>query len=97
MRPGGFWRFVMHGPDGVNYPNESIFVEVAKPEPIVFKHVSGPQFVMTITLAELAGKTKIGQRMRFESAAECERVKKVALEANEQNLDRLETLLAKMA
>ena len=97
MRPGGVWRFVMHGPDGVNYPNESTFVEVAKPERIVFKHVSGPQFEMTITLAEQAGKTKIGWRMRFESAAECERVKKFAVEANEQNLDRLETQLAKKA
>lgn len=22
MAPGGLWRFVMHGPDGVNYPND---------------------------------------------------------------------------
>jgi len=21
VRPGGVWRFVMHGPDGVDYPN----------------------------------------------------------------------------
>ena len=35
--------------------------------------------------------------MLFESAAECERVKRFAVEANEQNLDRLEAELAKMA
>lgn len=28
LRPGGNWRFVMHGPDGADFPNESVFVEV---------------------------------------------------------------------
>ena len=27
LRPNGAWRFVMHGPGGVSYPNESVFVE----------------------------------------------------------------------
>jgi hypothetical protein len=36
-------------------------------------------------------------RMVFESVAECDRIKKFAVEANEQNLDRLEAELAKMA
>jgi hypothetical protein len=35
-------------------------------------------------------------RMLFETAAECERVKIFAVEANEQNFDRLEAELAKM-
>ena len=25
FRPGGRWKYVMHGPDGKNYPNESVF------------------------------------------------------------------------
>ncbi len=97
MQPGGTWRFVMHGPDGVNYQNKSVFVEIVKPERIVFEHVSGPQFQMTIALAEQGGKTRITWRMLFESAAECDKVKKLAVEANEQNFDRLEAELAKMA
>lgn len=28
LRPGGAWRFVMHGPDGANYPNQSVFVGI---------------------------------------------------------------------
>ena len=24
LRPGGIWRFVMHGPDGVDYKNKSV-------------------------------------------------------------------------
>jgi uncharacterized protein YndB with AHSA1/START domain len=97
FRPGGTWRFVMHGPDGASYQNKSVFVEVVRPERIVFDHVSGPKFRMTIELAKQGGMARITWRMRFESAAARERVKKLAVEANEQNLDRLEAELARMA
>jgi uncharacterized protein YndB with AHSA1/START domain len=95
MRPGGIWRFVMHGPDGVDYQNKSVFVEVVSPERIVFDHVSGPHFQVVVTFAEQAAKTKLTFRMRFESVAECDKVKAFAVEANEQNFDRLEAQLAK--
>jgi uncharacterized protein YndB with AHSA1/START domain len=97
LRPGGIWRFVMHGPDGVDYQNKSVFVEVVNPERIVFDHVSGPRFQVVATFAEQAGKTTLTFRMRFESAAECDKVKAFAVEGNEQNFDRLEARLAKMA
>ncbi len=97
LRPGGAWRFVMHGPDGAHYQNHSVFVEFVPPERIVINHVSGPHFHLTITLAEQAGRTKLSWRMLFESAAECDKVKTFAVPANEQNLDRLETELAAMA
>jgi len=96
MRPGGIWRFVMHGPDGVDYKNESVFVEVVKPERIVFRHVSGPQFQLTATLDDLGGRTKLTWRMLFETVAECDKVKAYAVKANEQNLDRLEAELTQM-
>ena len=41
VRPDGVWRHTMHGPDGKDYPNKSIFVEVVKPERIVYKHAGG--------------------------------------------------------
>jgi uncharacterized protein YndB with AHSA1/START domain len=97
MRQGGNWRFVMHGPDGVDYKNKSVFVEVVKPERIVLQHVSGPRFQVTATFAEEAGKTKLTFQMLFETAAECATVKVYAVEANEQNFDRLEAQLATMA
>ena len=97
LRPGGAWRFIMHGPDGGNYPNESVFVEVVEPERVVFQHVSAPHFEMTITFAEEGGKTRIGWRQMFNSAGERERIARLAVEANEQNLDRLEAELKKMA
>src|SRR4051794_29231769 len=36
VRTGGTWHHTMHGPDGTDYPNKSIFVEVVKPERIVY-------------------------------------------------------------
>src|SRR5512138_1947517 len=40
MRPGGAWRITLHGPDGADYPSESVFVDVVRPARIVFRHVS---------------------------------------------------------
>jgi uncharacterized protein YndB with AHSA1/START domain len=98
LRRGGVWRFVMHGPDGVDYENKSVFVEVVKPERIVFNHLEPMhKFQVTAGFVEQAGKTKVTFRMLFESAAECDRVKVFVVEANEQNFDRLEAELAKMA
>ena len=28
FKPGGQWRFIMHGPDGTDYPNESRFTQI---------------------------------------------------------------------
>jgi uncharacterized protein YndB with AHSA1/START domain len=95
FRPGGQWRFTMHGPDGGNYPNESVFVEVTPSRRIVIRHLNPPHFTMTVTLSEERGKTHVEWHMLFESAEECERVKKYAAGANEQNLDRLEAELAR--
>jgi uncharacterized protein YndB with AHSA1/START domain len=97
LRPGGRWRFVMHGPNGADYRNESVFVEMVRPERIVLDHVSGPTFRLTMTLDEEAGRTRLTWRQGFESAAECANVRRFAAEANEQNFDRLQARLAAMA
>ena len=59
VRPGGVWTHVMHGPDGTDYPNQSVFKEVVYPERIVFAHggsrPGGPEanFVATWTFEAL--------------------------------------------
>ena len=35
VRPGGAYRIVMRGPDGVDYPNTGVYREVAPPERLV--------------------------------------------------------------
>jgi len=90
LRPGGRWRFVMHGPDGTDYPNESVFTEVVPPERVVFEHLSeGHHFVMTITFTAEEESTLVVWRQVFDTAEHGRRIAHIVTEANEQNLHRL--------
>lgn len=95
LRPGGAWRLILHGPDGVNYDNEKTFLEVSKPERIVFRHGHATHdFRMTMDFAVQDGQTRLTWRLLFDSPAEYAKVKNFVLEANEQNFDRLAAHLA---
>ena len=96
LRPGGVWRFIMHGPDGTDYKNESVFVEVAEPELLVFDHISPPRFRATVLFEDLGGKTKITFRQLFHLPEVYRRVKVYAVPANEENMDKLEAELARV-
>jgi len=91
LRPGGVWRFVMHGPDGVDYQNKVVYIEIVKPERLVYSHVSAPKFQMTVTFEEQGAKTKATARMLFESATLRDNVVKQfgAVEGLNQTLERL--------
>ena len=98
LRPGGKWSFIMHGPDKGNYYNECEFIEIDKPALIAWKRYSKPIFQVVAAFEETAAdKTNIIFRMLFTSADECNKVKKFAVDKNEENFDRLEIELAKMA
>jgi uncharacterized protein YndB with AHSA1/START domain len=98
LRPGGAWRSTLHGPDGIDYPSESVFVEVDPPARIVFRHVSVDHpYELTITLDEDGGGTRITWRMLHATAAQCAKVKPFVVEGNEQNFDRLAAELARTA
>lgn len=105
VRPGGIWKHVMHGPDGANYPNKSIFREVEKPERIVYSHGGGREhgpgahFVATWTFEALAAdKTRVTIRMVFPTTAERDLVVREfgAIEGGKQTLARLGEHLAAM-
>jgi uncharacterized protein YndB with AHSA1/START domain len=79
VRPGGIWRFVMHGPDGRDYQNRITYDEVVKPERLVYHHGDGDdvesvRFAVTVTFEDLGGKTRLVMHMLFPSAAERDRV-----------------------
>ncbi|MFK7694885.1 SRPBCC family protein [Paenibacillus sp. HJGM_3] len=93
FRPGGHWRFIMHGPDGTDYQNHNVFKDIVKPERIVFEHTASPHFVTTVLFEDLGKETKIHFRMEFDSAEECKEISKYAVEGNKETLDRLEALL----
>jgi uncharacterized peroxidase-related enzyme len=94
LRPGGAWRFVMHGPDGTDYEVAKRFVEVAPPAHVIFDHVEPMhRFRMTMAFADESGGTRVIWRMRFESAPEADKVRELVAAANEENFDRLQALL----
>jgi uncharacterized protein YndB with AHSA1/START domain len=83
MRPGGVWRFVMHGPNGRDFQNRITYEEVVRSKRIVYRHGGGQdvepvQFKTTVTFEDIADgsqrKTRIVMRMDFPSPAERERV-----------------------
>jgi uncharacterized protein YndB with AHSA1/START domain len=79
FRPGGVWRFVMHGPDGRDYQNRITFEEIVPPERIVYRHGGGDdvepvQFRTTVILEDLGGRTRVIWRGEFPSAADRNRV-----------------------
>jgi uncharacterized protein YndB with AHSA1/START domain len=96
VRPGGEWELVMHGPDGVDYKNRSIFKEVVKPEQIVFEHFN-PNFITTVTFTAEGSKTRLRWNMLFESREKFEQVVKTfnADEGLKQNVNKLENYLIK--
>jgi uncharacterized protein YndB with AHSA1/START domain len=96
FKPGGLWRFTMHGPDGTNYPQEWAFIEIAPPSRIVLDHVSAPKFRVTATCEDIDGKTKVTFRQLFEEASVCDSVKPRAIPGNEENFDKLAMQLSVM-
>jgi uncharacterized protein YndB with AHSA1/START domain len=94
LRKGGHWKFTMHGPDGGNYPNESVFIDIEEPDRIVLNHVSKPYFLLTAHFEEAGNhKTKLIFEQLFPTVEEYNKVKGFAIDANEENMYRLETLL----
>jgi PhnB protein len=91
VRPGGVWDFIMHGPDGTDYKNKSVYKEVIKPEKLVYDHVSGPKFQTTVTFTEQGKKTLISIQMLFETPEERDNVVTVfkADEGLRQNVEKL--------
>ncbi|MFI5192658.1 MAG: SRPBCC family protein [Chitinophagales bacterium] len=96
--PGGEWELVLHGPDGTDYKNESIFREVIPLKKIVYEHVSAPRFVATIDFQEEGEQTHLRWHMLFPTAEEFIRVVKTfkADEGLKQNMEKLNLYLTRM-
>lgn len=93
LRPGGYWRFIMSGPEGVDYRNESLFVEVIPGERIIFDHLTGHRFRTTAEFFTHEHGARLRWSMVFEDDDEYERIKAYIAGANKENLDRLETVV----
>lgn len=96
LKPGGVWRFMMHGPDGRDYPNKIVFIEVKKPELLVYRHTGEEEtedvrFHVTVNFEKQGSKTKLTMHSLFDSAEELERVEREygAKEGMVQTVNRL--------
>jgi uncharacterized protein YndB with AHSA1/START domain len=72
LRPGGIWRLVMHGPDR-DYHNRIVYLEVVRPERIVYKHApeAGDEqssHQATVTFEDLGKQTRLTLNLLFETA-----------------------------
>ena len=96
VRPGGRWDFVMHGPDGTDYRNEIVYVEVEPGERLVWDHGPYPPFRATVTFTARGDRTEVTIRNVFDSVELRERVVREfgAVEGQRQTFDRLEDQIA---
>lgn len=93
FKPGGNWKFVMHSPDGINYPNENRFLEINPFSKIVIRHLSVPCFTLTIALEPEHNGTHLSWTQTFDDSKVAAAVKHIVEPSNEQNLNRLHALL----
>jgi uncharacterized protein YndB with AHSA1/START domain len=97
FKPGGIWRHVMIGPDGVEYPNLTRFEEITAPERVVYTNsggrsgAKGASFRATWTLEAVGDKTELTLRLVFETREARDHVVKEynAIEGGKQTLGRL--------
>ena len=94
FQPGGKWVFVVHGPDGTDYPNENEFVEINPAQCVVIEHISDSHhFFLTITFKSIGDRTLVGWRQLFDTKDHKRQIANIVEVANEQNLDRLEAVV----
>jgi uncharacterized protein YndB with AHSA1/START domain len=101
LRVGGFWHYTMHGPDGTDYPNKTIYHKVENFSELVYDHGGNddkkPMFKVTANFSKLAhNKTLLEMIMAFptpEQAKESQKFIKIA--GGDATWDRLAEYLAK--
>ena len=97
FKPGGRWLFTMHGPDGKNYLNENVFLEIEPQKRVVIQHIPVPKFLLTITLEPAQDGTLLDWVQELEDPEFARAVAHIIVPANEQNLDRLTVELGRGA
>ncbi len=91
VSPNGHFDLIMHGPDGTDYKNHSIYREVIRHKKIVYEHISGPRFIATIEFTPKGDQTDLRWHMLFESKEQFIQVVKTfkADEGLKQNIEKL--------
>lgn len=94
LKKGGEWKLILHGSDGKDYLNRSIFKEIVPLEKIIFEHFN-PHFLTTVLFESKNDKTIMNWNMTFDSEEMRNIVVKAhkAEEGQRENVERLENYL----
>ncbi len=80
LRVGGHWTYTMHGPDGTNYENKTLYFEVEPGRKLVYDHGGNddrpPLFRVTVLFTDLGGKTKMDMTMTLATPEAAEEISK---------------------
>jgi uncharacterized protein YndB with AHSA1/START domain len=100
LRPGGNWTYTMHGPDGVDYPNKTVYHQVETHSKLVYDHGGNddrpPMFRVTVLFTEIGGKTKMEMSMTLPTPEAAEETRKFIKRAGgDSTWDRLAEYLEK--
>ena len=105
VRAGGANTIVMRSPDGTEYPNKGVYLEVIPNELLVFTDAytrawepsEKPFFTGVLTFEDLGGKTRYTARARHWTVADCEAHEKMGFkEGWGKCTDQLEKLVARI-
>lgn len=99
VRPGGQWRYTMHGPDGTDYENLITYQIVEEPSRLIDDHGEPGfpnQFHVTVTFTEGEGGTHMDYQMVFPTKEDRDNAveRYGAVEGSRQNMDRFEAWLS---
>jgi uncharacterized protein YndB with AHSA1/START domain len=97
FREGGEWKLTLHGPDGTNYPNRSVYKEIVPLKKIVFEHMH-PHFMTTVHFQAIGDRTQIDWTMEFDTAELRDTVVETfkADRGQEENIQRLQKYLSNL-
>jgi uncharacterized protein YndB with AHSA1/START domain len=99
LRPGGHWGYTMHGPDGTDYANKTLYLEVEEERKLVYDHGGNddrpPMFRVTVLFAEVDGQTHMDMTMTLPTPEAAEEARKFIQKAGgNATWDRLAEYLA---
>jgi uncharacterized protein YndB with AHSA1/START domain len=100
LKVGGIWHYTMHGPDGTDYPNKTLYLEVEKYSRLVYDHGGNderaPMFRVTVQFTDMKNRTLMEMVMALPTPEAAEETRKFIKKAGgDATWDRLAEYLSK--